>query len=252
MSGHSKWATIKRKKATTDAKRGQIFTKLGREIVIAARRGGGNLEANFALRLAIDRAKQANMPKETIERAIKRGTGELKGEELEEVVYEGYGPHGIALMLQVLTDNRNRTVADIRRILTRHNGSLGESGSVAWLFEPKGLISIESNDMDPEELALLAIDAGADDVQIDDDGFVQVFTKPDDFQWVKEALEKRHIPLLSAEISRVPKTVMRLGEEATLRAMHLIEALESVDDVQQIYSNLDISDEVMAKYEEEG
>jgi len=249
MSGHSKWSTIKRKKAMMDAKKGQLFTKLGREIAVAARKGGGNPETNFALRLAIERAKRANMPKDTIERAIKRGTGELKGEELEEVIYEGYGPHGIALMLQVLTDNRNRTVADIRRILTRHNGSLGESGCVAWLFEPKGLISIESNDKDPEELALLAIDAGADDVQIDDDGFVQVFTKPDDFQWVKEALERQNIPLLSAEISMVPKTVMKLDEKATIQTMRLIEALESLEDVQQIYSNLDISDEIMAKYE---
>jgi len=251
MSGHSKWSTIKRKKTMMDAKKGQLFTKFGREIAVAARRGGGDPENNFALRLAIERAKQVNMPKETIERAIKRGAGGLKGEELEDIVYEGYGPHGIALMVQVLTNNRNRTVADIRRILIRHNGSLGESGSVAWLFEPKGLISIESDDMDPEKLALVAIDAGADDVQIDDDGFVQVFTKPDDFQWVKEALERQHIPLLSAEISMVPKTVMELDEKATIQTMGLIEALESLDDVQQIYSNLDISDEVMAKYEEE-
>lgn len=251
MSGHSKWSTIKRKKAALDAKRGQLFTKLSREIAVAARKGGGDPEVNFSLRLAIEKAKEANMPKDTIERSIKRGTGELKGEELEEIIYEGYGPHGTALMLQVLTDNRNRIVADIRRILTRHKGSLGESGCVAWLFEPKGLISIESNDMNPEELALLAIDAGADDVQIDDDGFVQVFTKPDDFRWVKEALERQHMPLLSAETSMVPKTMMNLDEKATMQTMRLIEALESLDDVQQIYSNLDISDEVMAKYEEE-
>lgn len=249
MSGHSKWSTIKRKKAAQDAKRGQIFTKLAREITVTARRGGGDPETNFTLRLAIDRAKQANMPKENIARAIKRGTGELRGETLEELIYEGYAPHGIALILQVVTDNRNRAVADIRRVMNRNNGRLGESGSVTWLFDQKGYIAMEADALDPEEMALLAIDAGAEDVDIGD-SLVEIYTTPEDFQRVKEVLEKGNIPFASAELSMIPKSTMQLNEKDALQVMHLIEALESLDDVQQVYSNLDISDELMTRYEE--
>jgi len=247
MSGHSKWSTIKRKKAAEDAKRGKLFTKLGREITIAAREGG-DPETNFKLRLAVEKAKAANMPKENIERAIRRGTGAEKGEELEEVYYEGYGPHGVALLVQVLTDNRNRAVSDIRRAFNRHGGSLGETGCVAWLFESKGYITISTDDSDPEELALLAIDAGADDVTISDD-LVEIYTQPNDFQKVKEALESNGVTINSAELSMVPKSLIELDEQGTMKAMTLIDALEELEDVQQVYSNLNITDEIMAKYE---
>ncbi len=247
MSGHSKWSTIKRKKAAEDVKRGKLFTKLGREITIAAREGG-DPETNFKLRLAVEKAKAANMPKENIERAIRRGTGAEKGAELEEVYYEGYGPHGVALLVQVLTDNRNRAVSDVRRTFSRHGGSLGETGCVAWLFESKGYITISPNDSDPEELALLAIDAGADDVTVSDD-LVEVYTRASDFQKVKEALESNGVTLNSAELSMVPKSLMELDEQDTMKAMTLIDALEELEDVQQVYSNLNITDEIMAKYE---
>ncbi len=248
MSGHSKWSTIKRKKGAADARRGQLFTKLGREIVIAAREGG-DPATNFKLRLAVEKAKAASMPKDNIQRAIRRGTGIEKGEELEEVCYEGYGPHGVALLVQVLTDNRNRAVSDVRRAFSRHGGSLGETGCVAWLFESKGYITIYPNDHDPDELALMAIDAGADDVTVGSD-LVEVYTQLNDFQRVKEALEKNGITLDSAEISRIPKSLMELDEKDTIKAMILIDALEELEDVQQVSSNLSITDEVMVKYDE--
>ncbi len=251
MSGHSKWSTIKRKKAASDAKRGQIFTKIARELTIAAREGGGDPEANFRLRLIIDKAREANMPKENIGKAIKRGTGELKGEEaLEEVRYEGYAPHGVAILVETLTDNRNRAVADVRRLLTRNGGSLGEAGSVTWLFDQKGLIIIEAEDEEAEEYALLAIDTGADDVRVEN-GLVEVYTALQDFQKVKEGLEKEGVPFSSAEITMVPKSPAQLGEKETFQTMHLIEALEELDDVQQVYSNLDIPIEMLENYERE-
>ena len=248
MSGHSKWSTIKRKKGAADAKRGAVFTKLGRELTIAAREDGGDPATNFRLRLVMEKCKQANMPKDNIERAIKRGTGELKGATLEEIIYEGYGPHGIAIMVDVLTDNRNRAVADVRRTFTRHAGNLGENGSVAWLFDRTGYIGIEPNDLDPEEVALLAIDVGAGDVSIDEQ-LVEVYTAVEDFQRIQEALREEGLELPSVEIAWVPKTTVQLDEKGTLQAMHLIEALEEADDVRQVYSNLDISDEVLEKYE---
>jgi len=248
MSGHSKWSTIKRKKGAADARRGQLFTKLGREIVIAAREGG-DPATNFKLRLAVEKARAASMPKDNIERAIRRGTGAEKGEDLEEVNYEGYGPHGVAVLVQVLTDNRNRAVSDVRRTFSRHGGSLGETGCVAWLFESKGYITISPDDHDPEELALLAIDAGADDVTVASD-LVEVFTRTSDFQRVKEELEKNGITLDSTEVSMIPKSLMELGEKETIKAMILIDALEELEDVQQVSSNLSITDEVMVKYDE--
>jgi YebC/PmpR family DNA-binding regulatory protein len=248
MSGHSKWSTIRRKKGAEDARRGQLFTKLGREIALAAR-DGGDPATNFKLRLAVDKAKAASMPKDNIQRAIRRGTGIEKGEDLEEVNYEGYGPHGVALLVQVLTDNRNRAVSDVRRAFSRHGGSLGETGCVAWLFESKGYITIFPDDHDPDELALMAIDAGADDVTVGSD-LVEVYTRLNDFQRVKEELEKNGIALDSADISRVPKSLAELDEKDTIKAMILIDALEELDDVQQVYSNLNITDEIMAKYDE--
>jgi len=247
MSGHSKWANIKRRKAAQDAKRGQLFTKLGREIEIAAREGP-DPETNFKLRLAIEKAKQANMPKENIERAIRRGAGLEKGHALEEFTLEGYGPHGVAMLVHVLTDNRNRAVAEVRRVFTKHGGNLGESGCVSWLFEPRGYITLSVDDHDPEELAMIAIDAGADDVEISNN-MVEVYTTVEDFQWVKEALEQRGLKIENAQISMVPKNQVALDEKGTFQNMNLIEALEELDDVTQVYSNLDISDELMNKYE---
>jgi YebC/PmpR family DNA-binding regulatory protein len=248
MSGHSKWSTIKRKKGAEDARRGKIFTKLGRELQIAAREGADPY-TNFKLRLIVEKARQANMPKENIERAIRRGAGLEKGEEaLAELTFEGYGPHGVAMLVQVTTDNRNRAVAEMRSVFNRHGGSLGESGCVAWLFEPKGYITIEVNDRDPDELAMIAIEAGADDVTIADD-WVEVFTKPDDFQAVREALQEQGLDIDSAELAMVPKSLAQLGEKETFQVMNLVERLEELDDVQEVYSNLDLSDELMAKYE---
>ena len=248
MSGHSKWSTIKHKKAAQDAKRGKIFTRLAREIVIAAREGGGDPDVNFNLRLAVDKAKAANMPKDNIERAIKRGTGELKGEELTEVVYEGYAPNGVALLVQVLTDNKNRTVAEVRRVLTRQGGTMAEAGAVAWQFERKGYIAIAPNGVDQDALFEVAVEAGADDVVFSDD-LVEVFANIPDFQAVRQALEEAGIAFEAAELSMIPKTPMQLGEKETLQVMGVIEDLEDLDDVQQVYSNLDISDEILAKYE---
>jgi YebC/PmpR family DNA-binding regulatory protein len=247
MSGHSKWSTIKRKKEAQDAKRGKIFTKLAREITIAAREAGGDPETNFKLRLVMDKAKLANMPKDNVERAIKRGTGELKGAELEELRYEGYGPNGVAVLIQVLTDNRNRAVSDVRRALSKHGGNLGAAGCVAWLFDPKGYVSLEVEDEDPEELALLAIEAGAEDIETDGQ-LLEIYTDPADLEMVKEALEQQGFSPES-QLSMIPSSVTSLSMDKTMQIMRLIDALEELDDVQQVYSNLDISDDVMVAYE---
>jgi len=248
MSGHSKWKTIQHKKAATDAKRGKMFTRLTREIIIAAREGGGDPETNFNLRLAVDKAKSANMPKDNIERAIKRGTGELKGEDLAEVVYEGYAPNGIALLVHVLTNNKNRAVADVRRVLTRQGGTMAEAGAVAWQFDRKGYIAIAPDGIDQDALFEVAVEAGADDVVFSDD-MIEVFAQLSAFQAVRQALEDAGIPFETAELSMVPKTPMQLSEKETFQVMGVIENLEDLDDVQQVYSNLDISDEILAKYE---
>jgi YebC/PmpR family DNA-binding regulatory protein len=250
MSGHSKWSTIKRQKGVADAKRGQVFTKLAREIQIAVRDGGGDPEMNFRLRLVIDRAKQANMPKDNIERAILRGTGELKGDTIEEISYEGYGPDGTAMIVEVVTDNRNRSVSDVRRIFSRHGGNLGETGCVAWLFERKGYISVMPSDGEAEDLALMAIDAGADDVRVDED-LVEVFTKAEDLQRVKDALAEAEIKIDTAELSWIPKSTVQLDEKSTLQNMRLIDDLEELDDVHEVYSNLEIGAQVLAAYEKE-
>ncbi len=245
MSGHSKWSTIKRKKGAEDAKRGKVFTRLARDITIAARSGGGDPDTNPALRLAIDRARGANMPKDNIERAVKRGTGELEGGQLEEVFYEGYAPHGAALLLKCLTDNRNRTLADVRRVFNRGGGSLSEAGAVTWMFDSKGLITVDCRDMDADDIFLMAVEAGGEDVEISE-GFVEVYTAPGDLHVVRDSLVERGLAVEDAELAMVPKTPMSLGEKETLQALHMIEALEELDDVQQVYSNLDISEEILA------
>jgi YebC/PmpR family DNA-binding regulatory protein len=255
MSGHSKWSTIKHKKAAQDAKRGKLFTRLAREIAIAAREGGGDPDMNFNLRLTVDKAKAANMPKDNIERAIKRGTGELKGEELAEVMYEGYAPNGVALLVKALTDNKNRTVADVRRVLTRQGGTMADAGAVAWQFERKGYVAISPDgtpgNVDQDTLFEIAVEAGADDVLFSDD-MTEVYAALEDFQAVRQALADAGIEFETAELSMIPKTTMQLSIKDTLQIMGVIEALEDLDDTQQVYSNLDISDEVMAQYEAAG
>jgi YebC/PmpR family DNA-binding regulatory protein len=244
MSGHSKWSTIKRKKGAEDAKRGKMFTHLGRDITLAAR-GGGDPSANASLRLAIEKARAANMPKENIERAIKRGTGELEGGALDEVIYEGYAPHGVAILIKCLTDNRNRTLAEVRRVMNRGGGNMAEAGAVTWMFEPKGLITIERAGKDADDLFMMAVEAGAEDVDVSSD-FVEVYTAPVDLHWVRERLDRQGLTIEEAELSMVPKTLMSLNDKETLQVMGLIEQIEELDDVQQVYSSLDIPDEILA------
>jgi len=248
VSGHSKWAQIKRQKGAADVKRGQLFTKLGREITVAAREGGPDPDGNPRLRQAIQRAREAAMPADTIERAIKRATGGTDSGALEEVVYEGYGPGGAAILVQALTDNRNRAVAEIRSAFTRAGGSLGESGCVAWLCEPRGVIAIERNNRDPDELGLLAIDAGAEDVR-DEGDILEVLTQPGDLEAVRAALEAQGLRIASAETALVPKTSVPLDERNAAATLRLMERLEELDDVQRVYTNLEISDEALRAYQ---
>ncbi len=248
MSGHSKWASIKHQKGVTDARRGQLFTKLTREIIVAVRQGGSNPDTNFRLRLAVQKARDSNMPLENIERAIKRGSGELEGVTLVEMVLEGYGPSGVAILVQALSDNRNRTLQDVRNIFARHGGNLGESGCVAWLFDSKGLIMVETNNLDTEELALQAIDAGADDVNAETD-CVEIYTKPEELETVRAALEQDNIPIASAELSMAPKTTLELEEKAALQTLKLLHKLEELDEVQHVSSNVDFTDSVLEKYQ---
>jgi YebC/PmpR family DNA-binding regulatory protein len=250
MSGHSKWATIKRAKGANDAKRGALFTRLLREITVAAREGGGDQESNFRLRLAVDKARAANMPKENIERAINRATGQ-GGEAVnfEELMYEGYGPHKVPLMVKVLTDNRNRTVAEVRRMLQRAGGQLGEGSSVAWQFNRKGYLVLERNDkVNPDEVFEVAVEAGAEDIVTGTDS-IEIFTDVDSFRAVREALLKKGWHPVTAEISMIPTTQSQLSPEDTKQVMGVIEALEELDDVQQVYSNLEITDELLAHME---
>lgn len=248
MSGHSKWSSIKHQKGVTDARRGQLFTKLTREIIVAVRQGGSSPEANFRLRLAIQKARDNSMPLENIERAIKRGSGTMEGAALVEMVLEGYGPNGAAILVQALTDNRNRTLQDVRNIFSRHGGSLGESGCVAWLFDSKGLISIKTSDLDTEELALEAIDAGAEDVKVET-SFVEIYTKLEELEMVRTALEEKNLPITSAELSLVPKTMVELEEKPALQTLKLLDKLEELDEVQRVSSNVDFSDSVLEKYQ---
>jgi YebC/PmpR family DNA-binding regulatory protein len=246
MSGHSKWSNIKHKKAAADAKRGKIFTKLIRELTVAARLGG-DPNTNPRLRMAIAAAKSQNMPKDTIERAIKRGTGEISGEELHEVTYEGYGPGGSAVLVEVLTDNKNRTVSEIRRIFTKYGGNLGESGCVAWTFEKKGRIAFEKGKVDEDKLFEIALEAGADDVKTEEDELV-VITSPDTFESVKSAIEGAGLKYASAEVTMIPQNSVRIEGKEAEQMLRLMEALEDSDDVQNVYSNFDIAEELMRAF----
>jgi len=247
MSGHSKWAKIKRKKAGADAARGRLFTKLIREITIAARHGGGDPNANPRLRTAIDEARAANMPNENIERAIKRGTGQLNdGQALEEVVYEGYGPNGVAILIEAVTDNRNRTTSEIKHILSRHNGSLGTQGSVAWQFQTRGIITIDARKYDEDTILSLALDGGAIDVK-NEDGSYQVVTTPETFHKIREIFKNNNIEVLSSEITKIPQNTVPLNEKDAEKVLKLFEALDELEDVQHVYGNFDIPDEVMEK-----
>lgn len=244
MSGHSKWSSIKHKKAATDAKRGQAFTKVIKEITVAARSGGGDPTSNARLRTAIASAKAVNMPQDNVTRAIKKGTGELPGISYEEFMYEGYGPGGAAIMIEIMTDNKNRTVADIRHIFSKHNGNLGEAGCVAWMFNKKGLIVIDSDKVDEDKLMEIALNAGAEDMQKNDDVF-EITTLPEDLETVREAVEKEGIEISLAEVSRIPQTTVKLEGKHAEQMLKLMEKLEDHDDVQNVFANFDIPDEVM-------
>ena len=248
MSGHSKWANIKHAKGIADAKRGQMFTKLTREIIIAVREGGSDIESNFRLRLAVQKARDSNMPGDNIERAIKRGSGTLEGATMVEMTLEGYGASGTAVLVQALSDNRNRTLQEVRNIFMRNGGSLGESGCVSWLFNPKGVIRLDTNDLDADELALQAIDAGAEDVKVDDDG-IEIYTKPEELEKVRAALKQKNLPVASSELSLVPKTLVELEEKPALQTLKLLDKLEELDEVQHVYSNADFSVSVVEKYQ---
>ena len=245
MSGHSKWAQIKRAKGVNDARRGALFTKVGREISVAAREGGGDPDANFRLRLAIQKAREVNMPQDNIQRAINRGTGaDKEGGQLEELFYEGYGPGGVAVMVQVLTDNRNRAAADVRNVFTRGGGNMGEGGSVAWMFEQKGLVTIDLDGANAEEAEMAAIDAGADDIQ-ESDGVLEVYTEKAQLDAVRKTLDAQKLKIGSAELVMVPNTVMDLDEKAATSIARLIDRLEELDDVQRVFINAQIPDEIM-------
>lgn len=248
MSGHSKWSSIKHQKGVTDARRGQLFTKLTREIIIAAKEGGGSIEGNFRLRLAVQKARDANMPSDNIDRAIKKGTGDIDGGSLAELTLEGYGPSGIAILVTALADNRNRAIQEVRSTFTRYGGSLGEAGCVAWMFDSKGIILIKPGDKDPEELTLSLIDAGAEDVKIEPD-YIEVTTLPEELMKVREAIEPLGVEIESSELSMIPKTMIELDEKAAVQALRLMEKLEELDDVQNVYSNGDITEEAAAAYQ---
>lgn len=248
MSGHSKWSTIKRQKGAADAKRGALFTKLSREIIIAAKQGGADPAMNFKLRLAVQRAKASNMPNDNIDRAIAKATGS-GGEDTqyEELTYEGYGPGGTAILVAVLTDNKNRTVAEVRHQFTRAGGNLGENGSVAWQFDAKGLITVPVNGSEADEIALQAIDAGAEDVQVDSD-IIEVQTEPSQLESVRKALESAGIEIENADFAMVPKVMVDLDTKTAHQAMKLIEGLEDLEDVQRVYSNANFTDEMIESF----
>jgi YebC/PmpR family DNA-binding regulatory protein len=248
MSGHSKWSTIKHKKGAADAKRGKLFSKIIKEITVAARMGGGDQSANARLRSAIAAAKGANMPKDNIDRAIKKGTGELAGFALEELSYEGYGPGGIAIMVYVLTDNKNRAVADIRHFFSKYNGNLGETNCVSWMFEKRGFISIDKGVIDEDALYEIALGQGADDIS-DEGETYEILTEPDGLNGLREALEAKGVAYNTAEVSMLPKTTVKVSGKAAQQALKLLDLLEDHDDVQSVYSNLDVDDEEMDQFQ---
>ncbi|MGQ9569785.1 MAG: YebC/PmpR family DNA-binding transcriptional regulator [Thermodesulfovibrionales bacterium] len=248
MSGHSKWAQVKHKKAVVDARKGKIFSKIAKEIAIAARLGGGDPDGNPRLRTVIEKAKEVNMPSENIKRAIMKGTGELPGLAYEESVYEGYGPGGTAILLEVLTDNRNRTVSEIRHIMAKNGGNLVEAGCVAWMFEKKGYILVEKSKIDEDTLMSVALEAGAEDMKNDpnEENF-EIITAPEDMSRIKLALESANFPISLSEITMLPKSYVALDEKSAEQMIRLIDALEDHEDIQNVYTNFDIPDEVMAK-----
>lgn len=241
MAGHSKWAQIKRKKAVADAKKGKLFTKLIREITIAARQGGGNPDGNPRLRLAIDQARAANMPMENIERAIKKATGELEGSQYEEIIYEGYGPGGVAILIEAVTDNKNRTVSELRHIFSRHGGRLAESGSVNWMFDRKGIITIEKSVINEDDLIMLALDAGADDVIVESD-YYEVQTSVENFEKVRKNLLEKNVKIENASLQYVPQNLMKIEGKENETVLKLLEILEDHDDVQNVYTNADVNE----------
>ena len=246
MSGHSKWSSIKHKKGAADAKRGRIFTKIIREISVAARAGGGDPDGNPRLRTAIAAAKAENMPKDNIERAIKKGTGELEGTHYEESVLEGYGPNGVAILVDLMTDNKNRTIAELRHAFTKYNGNIGSTGCVAWMFDKKGLISFDKEKVDEDKLMEVALDSGAEDIN-DEGTTLEVITDSNDFEAVKEALDKNGLQYIYAKISMIPQNTVKLNEKEAEQVLRLMEALEDSDDVQSVNANFDIPDDIMEK-----
>ena len=247
MSGHSRWSQIRRKKEKTDTARGRLFTKLIKEITVAARQGGGDENSNARLRTAIQIAKANNMPMVNIEKAIKKGTGELPGVVYEEVIYEGYGPKGIALLIEIVTDNKNRTVSDIRHIFSRNNGSLGSVGSVSWMFDKKGIIVVEDSSISEDKLMEVVIEKGVEDI-INDNGIFEIITPPEELENVKEALEEANIKFTSANLTVVPKSFTRVEGKNAEQVLKLMESLEAHEDVQNVYSNFDIDDEIIKNY----
>ena len=244
MSGHSKWASIKHKKAANDAKRGKLFTKLLKEVTVAARNGGGDPEMNPRLRTAIQAAKAANVPNDMVDRAILKGTGDLEGIAYEEVVYEGYGPNGVALIIEVLTDNKNRSVSDLRNILDRNGGAMGERGCVSWMFEKRGLIFVQKDSIDEDELFLIAADAGAEDLETQEEQ-IQIICPFEDFESVRVAIKESHADISLAEITMVPQTTIKLDEKQAEQMIRLMDLLDDNDDVQKVYANFDIPDDIL-------
>jgi YebC/PmpR family DNA-binding regulatory protein len=248
MSGHSKWHSIKHKKMAMDARKGKIFTKIIREIMVAAKTGGPNPETNPRLRLAIEKAKSVNMPNENIQRAIKKGTGEEGGVNYEQVTYEGYGPGGVAIFVEVLTDNKNRSASEIRSIFSRHNGNLAGAGSVSWIFERKGLISVKKENVEEDKLMSIILDAGAEDMKVEKDTY-DVITSPENFENVKKVIEMNKIPIENASITYIPKSTVSLEGKEAEQLLRLLDELEESEDVQNVYANFDISDEILEKIE---
>ncbi len=247
MSGHSKWSTIKRQKGANDAKRGALFTKVTREITVAARQGGPEPEANYRLRLAVEKARSINMPADNVKRAIERASGAGDADAYEEIVYEGYGPGGVAVLVEAATDNRNRTAADVRSIFTKAGGQLAGSGAVAWQFEPRGVITVPKAGVDPDEVSLAAIDAGADDIDLDDPERLEVYTSPADLEAVRSALEGAGYPVESAESAMIAKQTVELDSSKARQNLRLVESLEDLDDVQRVTANFDIPEDVFAE-----
>lgn len=247
MSGHSKWAGIKHKKAIIDSKRGKVFTRLIREVTVAARDGGGNPENNPRLRKAMEDAREANMPLDNIKKAIQRGTGELPGVAYEEIRYEGYGPGGVAILVEVVTDNKNRTAPEIRKIFSEHGGNIAEAGAVGWMFSTKGYIGIEKNKVSEESLLNLALESGAEDMKSTDEDYFEIFTSPPDFEKVRSALQSNHIPIAQAEVTQISQTTIPLQGAKAEQVVALVKELEDHDDVKSVYSNFDVPKEILEK-----